>query len=310
MSSSQSVPLMSDQDYELDRGLPDYEQAINNARRETDIQRPTATTTDQQQQNSQPKFEKAGAAPFWADLRGSRKVNGQIGAMFAKQLGPSDHSDSVAMAQLHIRLAFLRKVLGILAFQFVVTVVLCTAFYVTDDVRLFIQQQPWFLMVSLFGSLGLLFAMFIHAYTVPLNYFLLAAWTILQAITIGAIVSFYDVHVVLQAIVLTAVVVVSLFVYTLQSKHDFKKHYACLFSISLLFLMATMLQMILMSPAFNFAMSLAGAALFSVYLVFDIDMIMHQYNEEDYIVACISIYMDVMGLFLRILEILNEVNRN
>jgi hypothetical protein len=42
-------------------------------------------------------------------------------------------------------------------------------------------------MVSLFGSLALLFAMFVHAHTVPLNYFLLAGWTILQATTIGAI---------------------------------------------------------------------------------------------------------------------------
>jgi FtsH-binding integral membrane protein len=82
------------------------------------------------------------------------------------------------------------------------------------------------------------------------------------------------VHVVLQAVLLTTVVVVSLFVYTLQSKRDFQKHYACLFSLSLCFLMATMLQIVFMSSAFNFVISLAGAALFSVYLVFDIDMIM------------------------------------
>jgi len=39
----------------------------------------------------------------------------------------------------------------------------------------------------MFGSLGLLLAMFVYAHTVPLNYFLLAGWTILQAITIGSI---------------------------------------------------------------------------------------------------------------------------
>lgn len=65
-----------------------------------------------------------------------------------------------------------------------------------------------------------------------------------------------------------------------------------------------------MSSMFNFMVSMFGAMLFSMYLVFDIDMIMHHYSEEDYIIACISIYMDIMGLFLRILEILNEVNRS
>jgi len=65
-----------------------------------------------------------------------------------------------------------------------------------------------------------------------------------------------------------------------------------------------------MSPAINFFVSAAGAVLFSLYLIFDIDMLMHYHSEEDYIIACISIYMDIMGLFLRILQILNELNRS
>jgi hypothetical protein len=54
--------------------------------------------------------------------------------------------------------------------------------------------RPLFLFGSLAGSLALLFAMFIHAHTVPLNYFLLAAWTILQAITIGAVGEHQDIR--------------------------------------------------------------------------------------------------------------------
>jgi protein lifeguard len=65
-----------------------------------------------------------------------------------------------------------------------------------------------------------------------------------------------------------------------------------------------------MSPALNFFMSAAGAVLFSLYLVFDIDMLMHYHSPEDYIIACISIYMDIISLFLRILQILNELNRS
>lgn len=48
-------------------------------------------------------------------------------------------------------------------------------------------SRAWIVIGSAFGSIFVLFAMFVHAYTVPLNYFLLAAWTVLQAITIGAI---------------------------------------------------------------------------------------------------------------------------
>ncbi|KAH7701922.1 Protein TMBI-4 [Aphelenchoides avenae] len=214
------------------------------------------------------------------------------------------------MANVSIRMGFLRKVLGILAFQFIVMVVVCTALYMTPMVRGFVQQQPWIPLSFMFASIGVMVAMFIYAYTVPLNYFLLAGWTVLQSLTVGTIVTFYDVEVVLQAVLLTAIVVAALFFYTLQSKHDFRKHYALIFTLSIVFLFATAIQMILMSPTVNFVMSLLGAALFSVYLVFDIDMIMHGFSEEEYIVACICIYMDIIGLFLRILQILNEVNRN
>lgn len=61
------------------------------------------------------------------------------------------------------------------------------ALYVTLEIRLFLQQQLWIVFVSLIGSFILLFAMFIHARSVPLNYILLVFWTIMQSITVGAI---------------------------------------------------------------------------------------------------------------------------
>ncbi|KAL3076298.1 hypothetical protein niasHS_013569 [Heterodera schachtii] len=303
--SSHAVPLLSDQDNEAEQNLPSYEEVVNDQQK---------SSIDQNSASNKFRIDvRGGVDHFWSDL-GKGRANGEGGGMIdgilSKHLQNIDQNNSVAMAQLHIRLAFLRKVLGILAFQFLATIGLGVAFYITDGVKVFIQQQPWFPFASFFGSIVLLFAMFVYARSVPLNYFLLGGWTILQAVTVGTIVSFYDLGVVLQSLVLTAVVVVSLFIYTLQSKRDFHKYYATLFSVSLLFLAATMVQMLVMSSALNFVMSLFGAVLFSVYLVFDIDDIMNHYSEEDYIIACLSIYLDIINLFLRILQILNEINRN
>jgi len=50
------------------------------------------------------------------------------------------------------------------------------------------------------------------------------------------------VEVVIQAVVLTTAVVVGLFIYTLQTKRDFQKFYAVLFTLSITFLIATMMQ--------------------------------------------------------------------
>jgi FtsH-binding integral membrane protein len=284
-----SIPLLSDQDPEMGE-LPSYEDAVQ-GKTSTANSKTTASGQDTRRGSSD---------------TGNKKIVG----LFSRHFDEVSDANSVAFAHISIRLGFLRKVLGILAFQFLVTVVFCTGLYMTPAVKGYVQQQPWIPMGSMFGSLGLLFAMFIHSHTVPLNYFLLVGWTILQAITVGSIVTFYDMEVVIQAVLLTSVVVVGLFVYTLQTKRDFQKHYAIIYTLSIIFLMATVIQIILMSSTFNFLMSMTGAALFSVYLVFDIDMIMHHYSEEDYIIACISIYMDIIGLFLRILEILNEINKN
>uniref|UniRef100_A0A0R3S4F0 Protein lifeguard 4 n=1 Tax=Elaeophora elaphi TaxID=1147741 RepID=A0A0R3S4F0_9BILA len=194
----------------------------------------------------------------------------------------------VIFAAVAIRLGFLRKVFGILSSQLLITVVFCTALYITPEVRLFMQHQSWIVLASLIGSFILLFAMFIHARSVPLNYILLVSWTIMQSVTIGVVVCFFDVKIVIEAVGLTALTVISLFVYTLQSKRDFQSHWAALSSIFMIFLIASFVNLFIQSTLFDFLMAAFGAALFSIYLVFDIDRIMHHTSPEDYIEACVS----------------------
>ena len=58
-----------------------------------------------------------------------------------------------------------------------------------------------------------------------------------------------------------------------------------------------------------------GALLFSVYLVVDTQMMMggkHKYtiSPEEYIFAALNLYLDVINLFLYILQIVAAANRN
>ncbi|KAI6190950.1 Transmembrane BAX inhibitor motif-containing protein 4 [Aphelenchoides bicaudatus] len=248
-----------------------------------------------------------GALPNYAEAAQSGQ---RVGFVAGAKPNLRPGKDPVALADTRLRMGFLRKVLGILLFQFGVTVILSTALYLTPVVRGFIHQQPWIMFTCIFGSIGVLLALFVHAHNVPMNYFLLGIWTIMQALTVASIVTFYDLEVVVQALLITVAVVGSLFAYTLQTKRDWSKGYAILGTLSMAFIFATLLQIILMSSVFNFAMSLFGAALFSAYLVFDLDMVLHVHSEEDYVIACVMIYMDVVNLFLNILRIVAEANRN
>jgi FtsH-binding integral membrane protein len=69
------------------------------------------------------------------------------------------------------------------------------------------------------------------------------------------------------------------------------------------------IQLVLMSPMMDFMLSLAGAGIFSVYIVVDVHMMLHQLSPEEYILATINLYLDILNLFLNILRLLQHVNR-
>lgn len=64
-----------------------------------------------------------------------------------------------------------------------------------------------------------------------------------------------------------------------------------------------------MSSAFNFIINVFGAAVFCFLLVIDLDFIMNYMSPEDYILACVQIYLNIINLFIRILQILGEAQR-
>lgn len=53
-----------------------------------------------------------------------------------------------------------------------------------------------------------------------------------------------------------------------------------------------------------------GAILFSGYILVDTQLIMRHYHVEEEIAASISLYLDIINLFLSILRILNSQNNN
>merc|ERR1712048_107981 len=57
-----------------------------------------------------------------------------------------------------------------------------------------------------------------------------------------------------------------------------------------------------------------GALIFSCYLVFDIQLLMHgkrvQLSPDDYVFAALNLYLDIVQLFLHILRLYGEMSRN
>nr|CAD7461271.1 unnamed protein product [Timema tahoe] len=133
--------------------------------------------------------------------------------------------------------------------------------------------------------------------------------TFVQAYAIGVVLTFYDQVIVLQALVLTLSVVAGLSAFTFQTKRDFSFLGYGLFGGLMLLMVAGIMQLFLGSSVLELVISLAGAFLFAIFIVYDTQMLMKTLSPEEYILATINLYLDIVNLFLYILRALEAVRR-
>lgn len=106
-----------------------------------------------------------------------------------------------------------------------------------------------------------------------------------------------------EAIFITATVFIALTLFTLQSKWDFSFMGAGL-GMALLVMLLWSLFGIIFGVQTGWVYALLGSILFSFYIIYDTYMIAERLDPEDYIVAAIELYLDIINLFLMILRLL------
>jgi len=123
---------------------------------------------------------------------------------------------------------------------------------------------------------------------------------------VGVIVTLYQVSSVIQAAALTCAVTLALTAYTLQSKRDFSSWGAGLFAVLWVLIIAGFMQIFFQSELMDLAISIGGAVLFSLFIIFDTSMMMHKLSPEEYILASINLYLDIINLFIYLLRIFGK----
>ncbi|XP_008827332.1 protein lifeguard 4 [Nannospalax galili] len=220
-----------------------------------------------------------------------------------------NYGSCVASASLHIRMAFLRKVYSILSLQVLLTTVTSAMFLYLESIQTFVQESPALILVFSLGSLGLIFALTLNRHKHPLNLYLLFAFTLLEALTVAVVVTFYDVYLILQAFILTTAVFLGLTVYTLQSKRDFSKFGAGLFAVLWILCLTGFLKLFFYSETVELVFAAVGALLFCGFIIYDTHSLMYKLSPEEYVLAAISLYLDIINLFLHLLKFLEAVNK-
>jgi FtsH-binding integral membrane protein len=213
-----------------------------------------------------------------------------------------------------IRLGFIRKVYGILTLQLLITVALCSLTFF-PSVRLFVLQNTFLFWVSVLLSFVIVIPLLCFkdlAKKVPINYLLLISWTICEAYMVACVCAVFEPNVVLIAAGCTLVVTASITLYACLAKREFSFLGGFLSSsFTLLFLFSFM---VFFFPFMNTLLCIFGVFLYSLYLLFDTQMIMGKFDSElsvdDYILAALMIYLDIIQIFLYILQIVARLSNN
>lgn len=210
-----------------------------------------------------------------------------------------------------MRIGFIRKVYGILSVQLLITSTFVVLTFL-PPVAFFVQMNIELFYLALCTSFGIIIMLicFPELYrTVPINYIMLFIWTVCESYLVGTASSFYPPEIVLVAAGLTTVIVLTLTVYSFTTETDFTVHAALLYSLSMVLFLWGLF--ILIFGFFLYTLyCVLGVILFSVYLIFDTQLIIGKYGKEygidDYIIAALNIYIDIIQIFLFLLQILGR----
>lgn len=141
----------------------------------------------------------------------------------------------------------------------------------------------------------------------PNNLIWLSIFTAAEAYSLG-FVGVMQANIVVPAALITLAVVVALFIYAFLAKTDFTMMMGALFVFGTIVLVGSVIQIFYKNDTFQMIMACAGALMFGLYIIFDVQMMVggkgYEYDIDDYVIASVNLYVDIIGLFLKILEIM------
>lgn len=218
------------------------------------------------------------------------------------------YSTNVSECALELRQMFIRKVYSLLTLQVLGTVLVGIIIRSSPSIQNWCFNNLWLFFITMVGSFGFLIATYFKARSYPTNLFLLAGFTLCEAYGVGMATATVESGVVLQALLLTLTIFVGLTLFAFQTKYDFIS-WQGVTSIGLWTLLGW--GFILMffpqhSSAAELVYSGLGAIIFSIYIVIDTQKILKTSHLDDEIPATLSLYLDILNLFLFILRILNN----
>lgn len=174
----------------------------------------------------------------------------------------------------------------------------------------YVKTFSWMLLIL---ELGMLFGLFFTRKNPTLALVLLFGFTFVSGLTLGPVLNTYIGagmgHIITQAFLMTTVAFGGLTVFAFNTKRDFSSMGKMLFITLIVIVVAGLLNLFFQSAILATIISAVGAILFSAYILYDTQMILRG-GYDSPVLAAVSLYLDILNLFISLLNLLGIFNRD
>jgi FtsH-binding integral membrane protein len=226
-------------------------------------------------------------------------------------ISPSQNNYDLAITS-SIKRNFMLKVFGILLFQFLITFAFIFITQI-EKIKLYLFNHYVLCLVLSVISLVLYVTSFIIfsckpsiIRKVPANYIILFLITISMTIMLVFISIEYSFQYILGATTFLIAICLAMFSIALFNKIDIKYFTISLVAFMFLAIAYGLLALIVRNYYLIFLYCMLGGIVFALFIAYDTILIRDKFDIDDYIFAALTLYFDIIRLFIFILRILGS----
>ncbi|XP_073847849.1 protein lifeguard 2-like isoform X2 [Musca autumnalis] len=263
------------------------------------------------QQPQQPAASASDQPYGWKpDASGSSSTSSGGGFLDPENL----QSKNFSFNEESVRKGFIRKVYLILMAQLLFTFGIVALFLFHEPTQQFSQRNPGLVLAAAITTLVVVIAMACcesARRSFPLNFICLGVFTLAESFLVGAIASRYNSESVFLAVGITAILCLALTLFAMQTKYDFTACGGFLIAALVCLMIFGIVAMFWRAHIVQTIYAGCGALLACVFLIYDTQIMMggdHKYSisPEEYIFAALNLYMDVIRIFLYVLQLIGN----
>ena len=147
----------------------------------------------------------------------------------------------------------------------------------------------------------------------PLNLWFYGLFSCLTTYMIGYVSVVTDPTIVLHALIGTVIITTSLTLFAVQTKYDYTPCGAGLFVLLIIIIFVSIITTTANLHWLNILLLIAGLIIFMLYLIIDVQMIVggshirYTFDETDYVLAALCLYLDIINIFLKLIQLMQEM---